>query len=82
MSEHLGNWTRIGRGLFMLGRFRNGLEAILCGERGDWCWSVDRRLPPTMKAEKIAEGQSDNKLRAMIDAETALENFQRGAKTT
>jgi hypothetical protein len=65
-------WSRLGHGMFMLGRYKSGLSGWVAGERGDWAWHVDRRLPPKFTGEKIAEGQAATKRAAQLAAQAVI----------
>jgi hypothetical protein len=67
-------WSRLpGMGsVFHLGRYRDGLEALVGGSRGSWAWRIDRRLPPNFKGEVVATGEENTQRKAKLAAQAAM----------
>ena len=76
----LPGWTRLPgmSSIFHIGRYRDGLEALVGGSRGVWAWRVERRLPPTFKGEVVATGETNTQRKAKLAAQAAM-TFARAA---
>jgi hypothetical protein len=74
MLDVLPGWSRLpGMGsVFHIGRYRDGLEALVGGRRGSWAWRVERRLPPTFRGELVATGESNTQNKAKLAAQAAM----------
>jgi len=103
MPDLLPGWRRLpetgnagpGRrsnAVFQLGRYKDGLQAVVSGSRGFWVWLVERQLPlvgpngplfvlgtAMLQYAPIASGETNTQRKAQLAAEAAITAARRAA---